>query len=174
MKRTHRDSAEASPTAAATECPACGDDTSVARDIDGPVGGLGWTELDTLVRSEWRRRLGSAAYGRPHRRSFIRAAIESALGPEGTAADEAFREAVWAEVALMEVWGLSRRAAEVELYRLTQAIAAVLERSTLSGSRQMELAERLHRRLCEELEWPAEEWRELQESEGPIAAVTRD
>lgn len=171
MTRAHRRSGEeATPTA----CPACGDDTSVARDVDGPVGGLGWTELDTLVRSEWRRRLGSAAYGRPHPRSFIRAAIECALGPDGAADDDVFRDAIWSQVAMMEVWGLGRRSAEVELYRLTQAIAAVLERSTLSGSRQLELAERLHRRLCEELEWPEEEWRELQESEGPIAAVTRD
>lgn len=148
----------------------------MARDVDGTIGGLGWTELDTLVRNEWRKRLGPAAYERPHSCSFIRAAIEYALppdGPDGIAAEEPFREAIWAEVALMEVWGLSRRSAEVELYRLTQAIAAVLQSTTLSGSRQREMAERFHRRLRAVLEWPAEEWRELQKSEGPITPAGR-
>lgn len=72
----------------------------------------------------------------------------------------------------MEVWGLSRRSAEVEMYRLTQAIAAVLQGTALSGSRQREVAERFHGRLCAVLEWPEEEWRQLEESEGPIAPAS--
>lgn len=171
MTRAHRRSGEeAIPPA----CPACGDETAVTRDGDEAIGGLRWTELDTLVRNEWRRRLGATAYARPHSRRFIRTAIEWAMTPDDFAVDDAFRDALWSQIAVMEVWGLGRRSAEVELYRLTQAIAVVLERSTLSGSRQRELAERFHRRLCDVLEWPAEEWRELQESEGPIAEVTQD
>lgn len=150
-------------------CPVCGQQTAVTRDAEVPIAALGWSELDTLVRNEWRRRLGPSAYERPHDRSFIRAVVRCALAPDDAHAQRAFREALWSEVALLEVWGLGRRPAELELYRLIQSISSVLGDTLLTEERRHELMERLDRRLRDELDWPAEEWRELQETEGSMA-----
>lgn len=149
-------------------CPACGQQTPVTRDSERLTAELGWAELDTLIRNEWRRRLGPAAYERPHDRSFIRAVVRFALAPDDADAKTAFREALWSEVALLEVWGLGRRPAELELYRLIQSISTVLGDTLLTEARRRELMEGLDRRLRDELDWPAEEWRDLQESEGSI------
>jgi hypothetical protein len=154
--------------AGSSTCPACGTSTAATRTLEPGLGGLSLDELETLARNEWRRRLGRDAYRRPHRRRFVRSLLVYALAPESPVRRSVLEDALWDEVAALEVWGLSRRAAEVELYRLARALWEVLERTDLDEERRRELMVRMDDRLRAELGWPELEWDQVRRVEGPL------
>jgi hypothetical protein len=149
-------------------CPACGTDTAVERSAEPEIGGLSVDEVETLARNEWRRRVGPEAYRRPHRREFVRSLLVFSLNPESPVRRLVLEEALWEEVASLEAWGLSRRDAEVELYRLAHALWTVLEKTEMSEDRRRELMLRMDDRIRAELGWPELEWGQVREIEGPI------
>jgi len=152
----------------ASTCPACGTPTTTGRDPDPALGGLSLDEIETLARNEWRRRLGEDAYRRPHRRRFIRALLVYGLSPDSPVRRIVLEDALWDELAALEVRGLSRRGAEVELYALARALWWVLAKTHLPEERRIELVRQMDDRLRAELGWPAEEWESVRAIEGPL------
>ena len=141
-----------------TTCPFCGDETGIPRDIAPELTSLSLDEFETLVRNEWRRRLGNrlgeSAYRRQHPRAFIRALIVFALRPESPVRDQVVEELLWREVSELEAWGFSRRHIQGELFRLSQAIWEVLSRTNLEFDRSSTLMERIDEKLHTALGWP--------------------
>lgn len=137
-----------------TTCPFCETETGIARDPEGRLGRLSPTELETLVRNEWRRRLGPGAYRRGHPGALVRALAAHALAPADADLDEAVDDALWREVAMLESWGLGRRAMWRELLSLSQALWDVLCRTDLEFERSRTLMERMDRKIHDTLGWP--------------------
>lgn len=158
----------AGPEPDPVRCPACGTASSVNRDEDPGIGALSMDELEALARSEWRRSLGQEAYRRPHRRRFVRSLLTFALAPESPIRRSVLDDALWDEIAALEVWGLNRREAEVELHRLTRALWSVLARTGIPEARRRELVRRMDDWLRAELEWPEEEWEAVRALDAPL------
>lgn len=141
-------------------CPFCGTDTGIERQTFPDLGSLSLEEFETLVRNEWRRGLRKrnekGAYRRRHPRKFIRSLILYALAPDSPVRDGVVDQALWAEVAELEVWGSSRRFIQAELLRLSQAIWEVLSRTDLDFDRSVTLMERIDRKLLQALPWASE------------------
>lgn len=137
-----------------TTCPFCGSDTGIERPAQPEVASLSLDELETLVRNEWRRRIGPDAYGRSHSRSLIRALIVYALAPESAVRRVVVDELLWKEVATYQTWGLSRAAILLELQRLSEAIVDVLANTTLRVDLRHSLTERIERIVRQTLDWP--------------------
>ena len=117
-----------------TVCPISGLDTGIARDADAELGGLAPDELDTLIRNEWRRRLGPEVYAHQQSRELIRALVVYALAPESPVRSAAAEHLLLREVAVWGACGLKREEILRELRLLLEAIGAVLtQRSTLGG-----------------------------------------
>lgn len=151
-----------------SRCPGCGTTTAASRTVESGIGSVSMDELETLVRSEWRRRLGKEAYRRPHRRRFVRALLDYALSPESRLRRSVLEDALWDEVAALEVWGLSRWDAEIELYGLVRAMWTVLETTGLSEEKRQALTHRMDDWLQAELGWPVQEWEQVRDLEGPL------
>jgi hypothetical protein len=163
------DSEAATGTAVAdAPCPACGRATTAARTLEPGIGALSLEELETLTRNEWRRRLGAEAYRRPHRRRFVRSLLVYALKPESPVRQSILEDALWNEIAALQAWGLNRRAAEVELYRLARALWTVLGKTGVTQERRRELTRRMDDWMRTELGWPAGEWEQVRDLEGPL------
>lgn len=137
-----------------TTCPFCGTETEIERNGLPAFGSLSPGELETLVRNEWRRRLGREAYRRPHPGSLVRTLIMYALDPDDPVRDAAVDDALWREVAALEVWGLGRGRMWGELLRLSQAMWDVLSWSELEFDRSRTLMERVDRKVHDTLGWP--------------------
>lgn len=144
-----------------THCPYCGVETGIDREPFSDLSSLSLEEFETLVRNEWRRRLGKragrSAYRRRHPRRFIRALIAYALAPESPVRDRVVDDLLWGEVAEMEVWGFSRRLIQAELLRLSQAIWEVLSRTDLDFDHSVTLMQRIDAKVLRTLSWPMEE-----------------
>lgn len=139
---------------AGTTCPFCGTETGLERDVGRALGSLPLTELETLVRNEWRGRLGPDAYPRPHRTVLVRVLIAYALNPRQPDLEAGVDDALWQEVALLESWGLNRDRMWEELVRLSQAMWDVLCRTGLEFDRTRSLMELMDRKIHETLGWP--------------------
>ncbi len=137
-----------------TTCPICGVETGVARVCQTELGSLGLVELETMVRNEWRRRMGSEAYRRPHPRSLIRSLVVYALAPESLARRMTAENEVWSEVAMLESWGLSRQAMRAELQELMQATLDVLADNCAEVDESRAILDPIERMLEETLSWP--------------------
>lgn len=140
---------------AATLCPHCGTDTGIVREREPSLGSLSLDEFETLVRSEWRRRLGKNAYRRPHSRALIRALVVFALKPESPIRSAVVEELLWKEIAAFEAGGLNRWLIQAELLRLSQAIWEVLSLADLELDHSQTLMERISRKLLRTPSWPA-------------------
>ncbi len=144
----------AEPPATPTQCPACGSDTEITRDVEPRLVSLARDELETLVRNEWRRRAGADAYGRSHPHSLVRALIDFALDPQSPSAGDAVESLLWEEVATLQAWGLSRSRMSEELLRLSQAMWDVLSFTELDLDRAQALMCRMDDKIFGTLEWP--------------------
>lgn len=133
--------------AANTVCPASGLDTGIARDADAELGGLAPDELDTLIRNEWRRRLGPAAYARPQSRALIRALIVYSLAPESPVRRQAADWLLLREMAVWGAFGLTRDGILRELQMLLEAISAVLTQRSSLGGEVDDLVERIAQKV---------------------------
>lgn len=110
----------------AAVCPYCGTDTGVERVTDPELDTLSLTEFDTLVRNEWRRRLGRSAYARAHSTQLIRALFALALAPSSPIRSLVVEQLLWREFYRWGGSGLSRPDIETELRALAGAFRDVL------------------------------------------------
>ncbi len=111
-------------------------------------------EFETLVRNEWRRRLGRKAYRRDHFRAFIRALIAYALAPERPIRGGQVDDLLWRQVSMLQAWGMNRHRIQVELARLTEAIWDVVSAVGVELDRSRTLTERIEAKLRDTLGWP--------------------
>lgn len=132
-------------------CPECG--TLVAGEDDPFLGTLTMCEYATMVRHEWRRRLGNRAYGREHSARLIRALCLHALKPESPVAAISSEAELTREVARLRADGLNRAQIQRELYHLARAASDVLVRAGLPARQTATMIERLDRHLLALLEW---------------------
>ncbi len=137
-----------------TTCPFCGLETDIERELDPELGPVSVDELETLVRNEWRHRLGPPAYAREHSRTIIRALIVYALVPESPVRATVLQQLIWWELVTLGAMGMSRESIDREFSELAQAVRNVLGRAGLDGSRASVLAQHIDRKLQQALEWP--------------------
>jgi len=138
-----------------TACPFCGTETSVERVGTAELGSLSIEELETMVRNEWRRVLGKETYRRPHPRSLVRALIQHARAPDNSDRRRMAEDELWAEIATLETWGLSRQFMRSELLALTQATLNVLEETAISFEGAQSILAWIETFVDETLGWPA-------------------
>jgi YHS domain-containing protein len=134
-------------------CPAC--ETPVPSIDPAPpiLGRLTMAEFATLVRQEWRRRLGRRAYTRHHSSRLIRALALHALRPESPVASISLEEELGLEVARLRADGLNRPQVQRELYHLARAAGKVLMRAGLTARQTAGMTETLDRTLLTLLDW---------------------
>lgn len=136
-------------------CPAC--DAAVPSADPEPtiLGRLTMAEYATLVRQEWRHRLGRRAYARHHSSRLIRALALHALRPESPVARIGVEEELSLEVARLRADGLNRPQVQRELYHLAHAAGEVLMRAGLPPRRTAAMIETLDRKLLTLVDWQA-------------------
>ncbi len=139
---------------ARTTCPFCRSNTGIDRAPEVELGARSLDEVETLVRNEWRRRLGPDSYGRAHSRQFIRALIVFALLPESPIRSAVVEQFLWREVARLETWGLSRADIHAELHGLSVALADVLLTTDLDFDQSCRLAKLVDGKVRKTLTWP--------------------
>lgn len=130
-----------------TTCPYCGTDTGIGRRDPGVLGRISLDEFETLVRNEWRRRLGKGAYVRRHRRLLVRGLLEFAIRPADPVRECVADRLLAAEVERMRAHGLGPRDVQVEFLRLSQATWDVLSTAGLELDRAVTLMARLDRKV---------------------------
>lgn len=142
----------------AAACPFCGTETGLERTPEPRLGAVSATELETLVRNEWRRRLGPDTYGRPHSRVLVRSLLLHGLDPRDPEREAAATEVLDAAITGLLEDGLGRREAWGEVLRLSQAIWEVLCWTELEFDRIWALMDRIDRTIHETVGWlePAE------------------
>ncbi len=141
------------PDVALTICPSCGEDTGIQRELDQQLGPVSVDELETLVRNEWRRRLGSSSYRRDHSRAIIRALIIYALAPESPVRSAVTQQLIWWELTTLGAWGLNRAAIKHEFREFSRAVLDVLTDAGLDADRSRDLKHRMEQKLDETLDW---------------------
>lgn len=111
-----------------TTCPLCHHETDIFRST-GPLveGGLRLDEFQVLVRNEWRRRLGSDAYGRAHSDEIVRLLVLLSSNPDSAVLRERLKDQVWLAVADIHATGGGRQEVRREMAKLLHAIRAVLK-----------------------------------------------
>ena len=137
-----------------TVCPLSGLDTGIERITDSELGPVSLDELETLVRNEWRRRLGSSSYRRGHSRILIRSLIVCALDPESPVRSAVAEEVVLWELTKLGTWGMSRAAVMREFRELRRALKRALTVAGLDAHESRRLAHDVAQKLDEILEWP--------------------
>ena len=123
-------------------CPTCGGRTRAHPGAEDGLGDLSAEEIETLVRNEWRRRLGRRRYAGVHPRAAVRWSLLAVLRPEEDRAPLAVARALGAEAVRDRAGG--HFDAEGELDHLMQALAAVL---ALAGRGPERVAD-AHRRVA--------------------------
>jgi len=139
---------------AGTTCPACGHETDVEREPYPGLGDFALTELETMARNRWRKRLGPEAYARDHPTEFVRSVIVYALNPESPVRGEILEFRLWSVVAAMEVWGLSRAGIRHDLTQLVLAVRDTLEPSRLPPDTVDVFSRSMADKLSAVLGWP--------------------
>lgn len=151
-----------------TRCPLCGGETGIQRAVDDEFGTVSLDELQTLVRNEWRRRLGRDSYARDHSEVVIRALLVYALAPESAVREVVVRKLVWWELEALGAWGLDRAAVVNEFRSLTGAIRDTLCAVGIEAGLAAEYSSAAERELRDVLDWP--DWPEPE----PTAGATRE
>lgn len=110
-----------------TACPYCHQETGVVR-TPAPLllGGLRLEEFRALVRSEWRGKRGSDAWGRAHSEEIASTLVSLVVDPCNPAIREELRDRVWTAVADVLAAGGGRREVRREMAKLVHSIRAVL------------------------------------------------
>lgn len=137
-----------------TVCPYCGNDTGIERELDPQFGPASVDELETLVRNEWRRRLGPSSYRRDHSRTIIRAFVVYSLAPESPVRRAVVQQLIWREVTMLGTWGFSRADVEHEFGELAGAIRDVLTAVDFDPDGAATWSRRIQQYVCETLDWP--------------------
>lgn len=137
----------AEPGTPRTMCPYCGTDTGIARRDPAVLGHISLDEFETLVRNEWRRRLGRRAYRRRHRRLLVRGLLELAIRPDDPVRERVADRLLAAEVERMRAHGLGAVDVELEMLRLSQATWDILSTAGLDLGVASGLMERIDRKL---------------------------
>jgi YHS domain-containing protein len=140
-------------TTAARPCPECGTPTLRPVSEEEIVGRLTMAEYATIVRQQWRRRLGRRAYAREHSARLIRALALHALKPESPVAAISVEEELSLEVARLRADGLNRAQVQREFYHLSRAAAQVLMGAGLSTHQTAAMIETIDAKLVGLLEW---------------------
>lgn len=128
-------------------CPYCGEKTAVAAGPGPNVGRLELSELEVIVRGEWRRRLGRDAYTRRHSLELVRALLAHALQPENAEASTAADHAIEQTLARLRKQRLSRHALWQEMTELSRAAWDVLSHSRASLETIVGLMQRIDGKL---------------------------
>lgn len=113
-----------------TKCPHCGSETGIQRGMSAalPVQ-LTLAEFETLVRNEWRRRLGPDAYDRSHSGQIIRD-LTTLLAETGEDPSlEQIEAGVEQLMADLRVEGKGRQALFHEIAKLRHAVRSVLRKA---------------------------------------------
>lgn len=135
-------------------CPYCHDTTEAARGLGVSIEGIRLHELETLVRSEWRRRLGSESYHRRHPEQLIRALALYALVPNSPALEDELESSIWDVVAELVSETKSRAKVQNELGELVMAIRAVLKRNGVPWDRILTLTDPVRTWVESVMDWP--------------------
>lgn len=146
---------EANPGA---DCPHCHTPTETVRH-SGPslVGGLNMDEIETLVRNEWRRRLGPEAYHRRHSEKLVRALTVLAVHPRSPIVHEQIEASVRDALADLRAEGRGRAVAESEFWTLTFALRDVLTEAGMAAEQSVFVLQLAQQMLAEILYLPASE-----------------
>jgi hypothetical protein len=147
-----------------TVCPFSGLNTSIERELDPELGAVSLDELETLVRNEWRRRLGASSYRREHSRSVIRALILCTLDPDSPVRSTIAQQLVLWELTKLGTWGMSRVAIMSEFQQLSRALGRALIVAGMDVGRSGDFANTLRRKLDEILQWPHPDTTETREA----------
>lgn len=136
-----------------TRCPHCGSETGIQRGAPAalPVK-LTLSEFETLVRNEWRRRLGPEAYDRSHSGQIIRdlTTLLQETGDELTL--EQIEEGIERVLLDLRVEGKGRRALLHEVAKLRHAVRTVLRKAGADFVTSSEFVARTREVLDEGLE----------------------
>ena len=113
-----------------TKCPHCGSETGIHRGAPAalPVS-LTLSEFETLVRNEWRRRLGPEAYDRSHSSEIIRNLTTLLEETGGEISLDQIEEGIELVLADLRVEGKGRRALLREIAKLRHAVRTVLRKA---------------------------------------------
>lgn len=135
-------------------CPYCHDTTEVDRGTGVSIEGIRLHELEALVRSEWRRRLGSESYHRRHPEQLIRALALYALIPNSPVLAGELESSIWDVVAELAGETKSRTEVQSELGELVMAIRAVLKRNGVPWDRILTLTDPVLTWVDSMMDWP--------------------
>lgn len=130
-----------------TRCPYCGGDARGALEARPVVGRLSREEFETLVRGEWRRRVGGSAYAREHSRDLVRALFLYALAPDEPAYVQAVERLLAEREPSVEETAADAPAARDDGLPLSAAFWDVLSNSGLPLDQAARLMEIVDRRL---------------------------
>lgn len=134
-------------------CPYARVRTGIPRGLpaDLPVP-LTAAEFETMVRNEWRRRLGPAAYQRSHPWEIIRSLSSLLVRKEGRVRLEQIGQALECVLADLRAEGLGRPALLHEITKLRHAIRTVLRRNGADFVTAGEYVSRVREALDETLD----------------------
>lgn len=140
-------------TSATTTCPFSGRETGLERVPDPELGSASLDEVETLVRNEWRRRLGPHAYLRDHPPAVVRAVLVYALAPESPVRESIVRQLVLWELAMLGGWGLGRAAVGHEFQALARAVRSGLRQAGVCQELAERMADAVDHELADVLAW---------------------
>jgi len=111
-----------------TQCPHCGSDTGIKRGAPADLSvGLTLSEFETLVRNEWRRRLGPEAYDRSHSGRIIRDLVDLIGDTDDEIHPRQIEDGVALVMADLRSEGMGRQALMREIAKLRHAVRTVLK-----------------------------------------------
>lgn len=150
-----RDRFEVDPAAFVRVCPFCGMDTAIR---SGPntlrLGRFSLDELETLIRNDWRCRLGRQAYHRRHSRALIRALIVFALKPKSPTRRAVVERHLSDALAELRAHGLDRQQIASEFLALSRAAWDALSTSGLPLKRASALMRAIDAQILDGMDWP--------------------
>jgi hypothetical protein len=134
-------------------CPFCGTDTGLPRQPEPELRTLSIDEFETLVRGEWRRRLGAGAYDRAHSAGLVRALLVYGLEPRSPVRRLIVDHLLYRELTKYGLGGACQREIRRELRVLLEAVDAVLRSSGVAPARAEGFVTALVDQLREALGW---------------------
>jgi len=137
----------------ALACPYCGTDTPIARAPEPELGTLSIDEAEVLVRNEWRRLLGPAAYVHAQSPALVRALLVYALRPESPVRSHVAGVLLYRELMKFGAMGATQASIQMQLTMLPVALTGVLRASGLDARRRERIVAPLTAKVRETLGW---------------------
>ncbi len=141
-------------TAQGDACPYCHEITPADRGSGIGVGGVHIHELETLVRNEWRRRLGPDSYHRHHPVGLIRGIALCVIHPGSRVIEDHLESRMWDVVAELLAEGKNRKHIQREFGELVMALRAVLRDNDVAWDLILDLTNPVRLKLEAALGWP--------------------